>query len=208
MISIALLGAGRIGQIHGRTIAASRRARLAGIADPVPDGATALAVATGASVRTAEELIADKAIDAVLIATPTATHADFIDKAAAAGKAVLCEKPVDMNSGRIRETLARVEKAGIKLMIGFNRRFDPNFAALQKRLAEGAAGNVELVTILSRDPAPPPVSYIESSGGLFRDMMIHDFDMARFLLGEEPVEVFAVGSALVDPAIGKAGSLW
>lgn len=207
MISIALLGAGRIGQIHGRTIAASKRARLAGIADPFPDGAKALSAATGAPVRTAEELLADKAVDAVLIATPTDTHADFIDRAAAAGKAVLCEKPVDMSSARIRETLTRVGKAGIKLMIGFNRRFDPNFAALQRRLADGVAGNVELVSILSRDPAPPPVSYIERSGGLYRDMMIHDFDMARFLLGEEPVEVYAVGSSLVDPAIGKAGDV-
>jgi myo-inositol 2-dehydrogenase/D-chiro-inositol 1-dehydrogenase len=207
MISIALLGAGRIGQIHGRTIAASKRARLAGIADAFPDAAKALSAATGAPVRSAEELIADEAIDAVLIATPTDTHADFIDRAAAAGKAVLCEKPLDMSAARIRETLARVDKAGAKLMVGFNRRFDPNFAALQRRLADGVAGNVELVTILSRDPAPPPVSYIERSGGLYRDMMIHDFDMARFLLGEEPVEVFAVGSSLVDPAIGKAGDV-
>ena len=143
----------------------------------------------------------------MLIATPTDTHADFIDQAAAAGKAVLCEKPVDMSSARIRETLTRVEKAGTMLMIGFNRRFDPNFAALKKRLAEGVAGDVELVTILSRDPSPPPVSYIERSGGLYRDMMIHDFDMARFLLGEEPVEVHAVGSSLVDPAIGAAGDV-
>ena len=207
MISIALLGAGRIGQIHGRTIAASKRARLAGIGDPFPDGANALAAATGAPVRPIDDLIADKAIDAVLIATPTDTHADYIDRAAAAGKAILCEKPVDLNSARIKETLARVAKAGVTLMIGFNRRFDSNFSALQKRLAEGAAGNVELVSILSRDPGPPPVSYIERSGGLYRDMMIHDFDMARFLLGEEPVEVFALGSSLVDPAIGKAGDV-
>ena len=207
MISIALLGAGRIGQIHGRNIASSGRATLAAIADPFPDGAKALSAATGAPVRLPEDILADKAIDAVLIGTPTDTHADFIDKAAAAGKAVFCEKPVDLNSARIRETLTRVEKAGIALMIGFNRRFDPNFAALKKRLADGAAGNVELVTILSRDPAPPPVSYIERSGGLFRDMMIHDFDMARFLLGEDAVEVFAVGSSLVDPAIGKAGDV-
>ena len=207
MISIGLLGAGRIGQIHGRNIAASSRAKLAAIADPFPDGAKALSAATGAPVRSADEILADKAIDAVLIGTPTDTHADFIDKAAAAGKAVFCEKPVDLNAERIRQTLARVEKAGIVLMIGFNRRFDPNFSALQKRLADGAAGNVELVTILSRDPAPPPVSYIERSGGLFRDMMIHDFDMARFLLGEDAVEVFAVGSSLVDPAIGKAGDV-
>ncbi len=120
---------------------------------------------------------------------------------------MLCEKPVDLSAARIRETLARVDKAGIPLMIAFNRRFDPNFASLQKRLAEGAAGNVELVTILSRDPAPPPISYIERSGGLFRDMMIHDFDMARFLLGEEVAEVYAAGSALVDPAIGQAGDV-
>jgi myo-inositol 2-dehydrogenase/D-chiro-inositol 1-dehydrogenase len=207
MVAIALLGAGRIGQIHGRTIAASKRAKLAAIADPFPDGANSLSAATGAPVRDAEDILADKSIDAILIATPTDTHADFIDRAASVGKSVLCEKPVDMSSARIRETLARVEKAGIKLMIGFNRRFDPNFAALQKRLAEGQAGNVEVVTILSRDPAPPPVSYIERSGGLFRDMMIHDFDMARFLLGEEPVEVYAAGSSLVDPAIGQAGDV-
>ncbi len=207
MISIALLGAGRIGQIHGRNIAASPRARLAAIADPFPEGAKALSAATGAPIRTAEEILADTSIDAVLIGTPTDTHADFIDAAAKAGKAVFCEKPVDMSSARIRQTLERVEKAGIALMIGFNRRFDPNFSALQKRLADGAAGNVELVTILSRDPAPPPVSYIKHSGGLFRDMMIHDFDMARFLLGEDAIEVFAVGSALVDPAIGEAGDV-
>jgi len=207
MISIGLLGAGRIGQIHGRNIAASPRARLAAIADPMPEGAKALSTATGAPVRTPDEILADKDIDAVLIGTPTDTHADFIDRAAKAGKAVFCEKPVDLSSKRIRMTLERVEKAGIPLMIGFNRRFDPNFAALQKRLADGVAGDVELVTILSRDPGPPPVSYIERSGGLFRDMMIHDFDMARFLLGEDAVEVFAVGSALVDPAIGKAGDV-
>jgi myo-inositol 2-dehydrogenase/D-chiro-inositol 1-dehydrogenase len=158
-------------------------------------------------VRTADELIDDKSIDAILIGTPTDTHADYIDRAAAAGKAVLSEKPVDLSSARIVKTLERVKQAGVPLMIGFNRRFDPNFAALQKRIADGVAGNVELVSILSRDPAPPPVSYIERSGGLYRDMMIHDFDMARFLLGEDPVEVYAVGSSLVDPAIGKAGDV-
>lgn len=207
MISIGLLGAGRIGQIHGRNIAGSSRARLAAIADPFPEAAAKLSAATGAPVWAADEILLDRSIDAVLIATPTDTHADFIDRAAAEGKAIFCEKPVDMSSARIRETLARVEKAGAPLMIGFNRRFDPHFSALQKRLAHGAAGEVELVTILSRDPAPPPVSYIERSGGLFRDMMIHDFDMARFLLGEEIVEVQAMGSALVDPAIGQAGDV-
>lgn len=207
MISIALLGAGRIGQIHGRNIAASGRARLAAIADPLPDNAEKLAQATGAPGRAADEIFADPAVDAVLIATPTDTHADLIEQAAEAGKAVLCEKPVDMSADRIRQTLARVKKAGVPLMIGFNRRFDPNFAALRRRLEEGAAGEVELVTILSRDPAPPPVAYIQRSGGLFRDMMIHDLDMARFLLGEEVVEVQAMGSALVDPMIGEAGDV-
>ncbi|MBN9073068.1 MAG: inositol 2-dehydrogenase [Rhizobiales bacterium] len=207
MISIALLGAGRIGQIHGRNIAASSRAKLAGIADPLPEGANALSKATGAPVRPAEELIADRAIDAVLIGTPTDTHADYIDQAAAAGKAILCEKPVDLNSARIVETLERVKKAGVPLMIGFNRRFDPNFAALRKRLEDGVAGDVELVTIVSRDPGPPPISYIQRSGGLYRDMMIHDLDMARFLLAEDPVEVYALGSSLVDPEIGKAGDV-
>lgn len=207
MISIALLGAGRIGQIHGRNIAASKRARLAGIADPIADGANALSNATGAPVRSADELIDDKSIDAVLIGTPTDTHADYIDRAAAAGKAVLCEKPVDLNSARIVETLERVRQAGVPLMIGFNRRFDPNFAALQRRIADGVVGDVELVSILSRDPGPPPISYIERSGGLYRDMMIHDFDMARFLLGEDPIEVYALGSSLVDPEIGRAGDV-
>ena len=207
MISIGLLGAGRIGQIHGRNIASSARAKLAAIADPFPEGANALSAATGAPVRSPEDIISDKAIDAILIGTPTDTHADFIDQAAAAGKAVFCEKPVDLSSARIRETLARVDKAGVPLMIGFNRRFDTSLAALRNRIAAGVAGDVELVTILSRDPAPPPVSYIERSGGLFRDMMIHDFDMARFLLGEDAVEVYAVGSSLVDPAIGEAGDV-
>ncbi len=207
MISIALLGAGRIGQIHGRNIAASSRAKLAGIADPLPEGANALSKATGAPVRPAKELIADRAIDAVLIGTPTDTHADYIDQAAAAGKAILCEKPVDLNSARIVETLDRVKKAGVPLMIGFNRRFDPNFAALRKRLEDGVAGDIELVTIFSRDPGPPPISYIQRSGGLYRDMMIHDLDMARFLLAEDPVEVYALGSSLVDPEIGKAGDV-
>jgi myo-inositol 2-dehydrogenase/D-chiro-inositol 1-dehydrogenase len=114
---------------------------------------------------------------------------------------------VDLSSERIVACLKVVEAAGIPLMIGFNRRFDPNFAALKKRLGEGAVGNVEMVTIISRDPGPPPVSYIKVSGGLYRDMMIHDFDLARFLLGEEPVEVHAVGSVMVDPEIGKAGDV-
>jgi myo-inositol 2-dehydrogenase/D-chiro-inositol 1-dehydrogenase len=155
-----------------------------------------------------EEAVERSDVEAVLICTPTTTHADLIERAARAGKAVFCEKPVDLSSERIERCLEAVERAGIPLMIGFNRRFDPHFAALRRRLAEGEVGEVEIVTILSRDPSPPPATYVATSGGLFRDMMIHDFDMARFLLlGDEPVEVHAVGSSLVDPEIGRAGDV-
>ena len=207
MLNIGLLGAGRIGRIHGTNAASHPRARLVAVADAMPAAAEALAADTGARVASIDAIIADKGIDAVLICTPTDMHADLIEAGARAGKAVFCEKPVDLNSDRIRACLKVVEKAGTPLMIGFNRRFDPNFAAVRERIARGDVGNVELVTILSRDPSPPPAEYVARSGGLFRDMMIHDLDMARFLLGEEPVEVHAVGSAIVDPAIGKAGDV-
>ncbi len=207
MLSIGLLGAGRIGTLHGRNVASNARAKLAAIADAVPAPAEALAQELGAPVRSVQDIIDDRSIDAVVICSSTDTHADLIEAAARAGKAVFCEKPVDLSSERIRACLKVVESAGTPLMIGFNRRFDPHFGALQQRVAEGEIGAVELVTILSRDPGPPPISYIARSGGLFRDMMIHDLDMARFLLGEEPVEVHAVGSSLVDPAIGDAGDV-
>ena len=207
VITIGLLGAGRIGALHGRNIAASAKAHLAAIADAVPAPAEGLGQELGAPVRTVHEILADPAIQAVVICSSTDTHADLIEASAKAGKAVFCEKPVDLSSERIKDCLSVVEGAGIPLMIGFNRRFDPHFSALQERLSKGEIGDVELVTILSRDPSPPPIAYIERSGGLFRDMMIHDFDMARFLLGEDPVEVHAVGSALVDPAIGAAGDV-
>ena len=208
MIRIAVLGAGRIGRIHGRNAAAHPGARLVAVADPHTPSAAALADATGAQVAGLDEIVERSDVDAILICTPTTTHADLIERGARAGKAVFCEKPVDLSSARIEACLGIVEKAGTPLMIGFNRRFDPNFASLRQRLASGEVGDVELVTILSRDPGPPPVSYIATSGGLFRDMMIHDLDMARFLLlGDEPVEVHAVGSSLVDPAIGQAGDV-
>ncbi len=194
MLSIGLLGAGRIGTLHGRNIALHPKARLAAIADAVAAPAEALGRELNVPVRSVEEILADRAIQALVICSSTDTHADLIEAGARAGKAIFCEKPVDLASERIRTCLGVVERAGTPLMIGFNRRFDPHFGALQQRLAAGEIGAVELVTILSRDPAPPPVAYISRSGGLFRDMMIHDFDMARFLLGEEPVEVHAVGS--------------
>jgi myo-inositol 2-dehydrogenase/D-chiro-inositol 1-dehydrogenase len=208
MIRIAVLGAGRIGRIHGRNAATNPKSRLVAVADPHAPSAEELASATGASVASLESVVERPDVDAILVCTPTTTHADLIERGAKAGKAVFCEKPVDLSSARIETCLAAVVKAGTPLMIGFNRRFDPHFASLRRRLADGEAGEVELVTILSRDPGPPPVSYIATSGGLFRDMMIHDLDMARFLLlGDEPVEVHAVGSSLVDPAIGQAGDV-
>jgi myo-inositol 2-dehydrogenase/D-chiro-inositol 1-dehydrogenase len=208
MIRIAVLGAGRIGRIHGRNAASHPNARLVAVADPHAPSAEALAEATGAEVAGLDAIVERSDVDAILVCTPTTTHADLIERGARAGKAIFCEKPVDLSSARIESCLAAVEKAGAPLMIGFNRRFDPNFASLRRRLADGEVGDVELVTILSRDPGPPPVSYIATSGGLFRDMMIHDLDMARFLLlGDEPVEVHAVGSSLVDPAIGHAGDV-
>ncbi len=207
MVRFGLLGAGRIGKLHSGNIVASPDAELVAVADVVADAATSLAAATGAEVRDAGTIINADDIDAILIGTSTDTHADFIEQAMQAGKAVLCEKPVDLDAKRIETCLHAIEESDKPLMIGFNRRFDPNFAALKKRLDDGAVGSIEMVTIISRDPGPPPIAYVERSGGLYRDMMIHDFDLARFLLGEEPVEVHAIGSVLVDPAIGKAGDV-
>ena len=206
-MKVGLLGAGRIGRIHGLNVAQHKKVHLAAIADANAAAAGELAAETNAVATSIDAILADKSIDAVLICTPTDTHADLIEAAAKAGKAVFCEKPVDLNADRIRACLAIVARAGIPLMIGFNRRFDPNFAALQRRLREGENGETEIVSIISRDPGPPPVDYVKRSGGLFRDMMIHDLDMARHLLGEEPVVVHAVGSSLVDPAIGQAGDV-
>jgi myo-inositol 2-dehydrogenase/D-chiro-inositol 1-dehydrogenase len=207
IMKIGLLGAGRIGRIHGLNVAARGDAELVAVSDAVPEAAASLAAAAGAKPASVEAILADSAIDAVLICTPTDIHADLIEQAVGAGKAVFCEKPVDLDAARIRRCLAVVEKSGKPLMIGFNRRFDPNFASLEQRLRAGEAGAIEIVTVISRDPSAPPVDYVRRSGGLFRDMMIHDFDMVRFLLAEEPVEVFALGSALVDKAIGEAGDV-
>ena len=207
MINIGILGCGRIGQVHAGSIARLPSARVAAVSDAFPDAARALAAKTGAVVQTTDAVIANPDVDAVIICTPTDTHFDLIHTAARAGKAIFCEKPVDMSADRIKACIKVVDETGVAFLTGFNRRFDPNFAAVQSRIANGEIGQVEIVTILSRDPSPPPVSYIKSSGGIFRDMMIHDFDMARFLLGEDLVEVFATGSALVDAEIGKAGDV-
>jgi len=207
MVNIGILGCGRIGQVHARSLQMVDGVRVTAVADAFPETAESLAARTSAAVMSADEIIASPDVDAVIICTPTDTHFDLIQASAKAGKAIFCEKPVDMSADRIRDCITTVEAAGVLFMTGFNRRFDAGFAAIRERIAAGEIGDVELVTILSRDPSPPPVSYIKSSGGLFRDMMIHDFDMARFLLGEEIVRVYATGSALVDPAIGEAGDV-
>lgn len=204
MLSIAVVGAGRIGRIHARNIAGHGGGRLFGVADVHQPSAQALAEATGSQSISLDEAFA---ADAVLIGSPTPTHAEYIERAARAGKPIFCEKPIDLNASRVRACLDVVASAGVPLMVGFNRRFDPSFASIRRRLAADEVGSLELLTIISRDPAPPPPSYVASSGGLFRDMMIHDLDLARFMLDEEPVEVFAAASSLVDPAIGEAGDV-
>ena len=206
-LTIGLLGAGRIGRVHAASITTVAGVELAAVADVVADAASALAAEHRVPVRTIEEILSDSGIDAVLIATPTTLHAELITAAAEAGKAIFCEKPIDFSEERTRACLAVVAERGVPLMIGFNRRFDPNFRAVRAQIDSGAIGDVEMVQITSRDPGLPPISYLATSGGLFRDMTIHDFDMARFLLGEEPVSVFAVGSVLVDPEVATVGDI-
>ena len=204
-VNFALLGAGRIGKVHAKAIAGNAEAQLVAVADAFAEAAQAVADAYGCAVRSIEDIEADRSIDAVVICTPTDTHADLIERFARAGKAVFCEKPVDLSLARVKQCLGVVKETGTVLMVGFNRRFDPHFAAVRAAIDEGRIGPVEMVQITSRDPGPPPISYIKSSGGILRDMTIHDFDMARFLLGEEPETIFATASVLVEPAIGEAG---
>ncbi|WBU63636.1 inositol 2-dehydrogenase [Paracoccus aerodenitrificans] len=207
MMKVALLGAGRIGQVHANSIAANEGSRLVAVADAFPEAAEKLAAQVGVDVKSVDDILADKSIGAVLIATSTDTHSELIERATAAGKAVLCEKPVDLSLERALTTFRTAESNGQPVMIGFNRRFDPQFAALKAAFDAGEIGRGELLSITSFDPAPPPVSYIKVSGGLFRDMMIHDFDMACWIFGGPPARVTAIGSAIVDPAIGATGDV-
>ena len=202
-----IIGAGRIGKIHAGNVAKRKDTSVAFIADADPGAASSLAAATGGKVASIDEILGSSSVDAVAICAPTDMHADLIERAARAKKAIFCEKPIDLEVARIESCLEVVNSTGATLMVGFNRRFDANFGVLRMRIGEGAIGNLEIVSITSRDPGPPPLSYIARSGGLFRDMMIHDFDMARFILGEEPISVCAMGSALVDKAIGDAGDV-
>jgi myo-inositol 2-dehydrogenase/D-chiro-inositol 1-dehydrogenase len=205
MFNVAIFGAGRIGQIHARNAAASPELTLKYVVDPNRAAAEALANQTGAVVADTDTALGDSSVSGVIIASATNAHLDQVLSAASAGKAIFCEKPLDLDLARARKAGAKL--AGAAMLVGFNRRFDPHFAALKARIESNAIGKLESLSIISHDPAPPPVSYIRVSGGLFKDMAIHDFDMARWLLGEEPAEVFASASCLVDPAIEEAGDV-
>ena len=203
--AVALLGGGRIGKIHAANAAAHPGLALKYVVDPFADAAAALAARYGAAATTLESALADDSIAGVIVASPTDQHLAHCLQAAAAGKAIFCEKPVDLSLDRARSAAGALAKA--RLFLGFNRRFDPSFRALRQKLQAGAIGSLETLHIVSHDPAPPPVSYIKVSGGLFKDMTIHDFDVARWLLAEPVVEVYAMGACLVDPAIGAADDI-
>lgn len=207
MLNICLIGAGRIGKVHAMAVEKLSDARISHVVDPLVDGAKEIASLYGADIIDLDDAFKTSHIDAFIIASSTNTHAPLLTRCAEAGKPVFCEKPIDLDYDKAVNCVEAVEKSGITCMLGFNRRFDPNFFELKQRMCQGAIGNLETLIITSRDPSPPPAEYVQVSGGLFRDMMIHDFDMARWLLGEEPTRIFATGSVMVDPAIGAAGDI-
>jgi myo-inositol 2-dehydrogenase/D-chiro-inositol 1-dehydrogenase len=205
MIDVALIGAGRIGKIHGTNLARQPGVRLRYVCDTVAAAAEELAAQLGATVADQDRIFSDPAIAAVVIGSSTDTHADLILRAAASRKAIFCEKPVDLDLARARACAAAVAQAGVACLIGFQRRYDPTFAALKRRLDAGEIGEPEVLAVTSRDPGAPPVAYIRRSGGVFKDMLIHDFDICRWILGDEAVSVYATASCLTDPAIAEAG---
>ena len=209
-INIGLIGAGRIGRVHAENLVYRiPEAKLVAVSDVFVEAADKLAAELGvpAAYQDPRRILDDPSIDAVLICSSTDTHAQFIEDAAQAGKQIFCEKPIALDLAKIDHALATVEQAGVKLQIGFNRRFDPNFSRVQAVVAAGEVGEPHLLRITSRDPAPPPLAYVQVSGGIFLDMTIHDFDMARFLVGREVEAIYAAGGVLVDPAIGEAGDV-
>jgi myo-inositol 2-dehydrogenase/D-chiro-inositol 1-dehydrogenase len=207
MIEAALFGAGRIGKIHAGNLAGQKGARLKYVADLNAAAAEELASRHGAKVATVDAALADRTVRAVIIASSTDTHADLLLRAAAVGKAIFCEKPVDLDLARARAAADAVARAGVTCLIGFQRRYDPTFAALKARLAAGEIGDPEMLIVTSRDPGAPPVDYIKVSGGIFKDMLIHDFDIFRWILDDEAATVYATGSCLTDPAIEAAGDI-
>lgn len=208
-IRVGLLGAGRIGSLHARLIAQDVPGlALSGVFDVDEEAAESVARSLGVPASaSAEELMTSSATDAIAICTSTHTHVDLVVQAAAVGKPVLLEKPVSLDLGEVDRALDAARRAGLFLQVGFNRRFDPAHASVRDAIAAGEVGELHLVRISSRDPGPPPLAYIRVSGGIFLDMTVHDFDMARFLTASEVEEVFAVGDVRVDPAIGEAGDL-
>ena len=209
-LQIGIIGAGRIGKVHAESLAFRiPDAAPAAIADTNRDAAREVAERCRIPrvVTESKEILSDPTIDAVLICSPTETHANLIVEAARAGKHIFCEKPIDHSLSNIDRALQEVKKAGVKLQVGFNRRFDANFVRVREAIVRGEIGTAHLMHIVSRDPGPPPISYIRTSGGIFLDMTIHDFDMARFLVGDEVESIYAIGGVRVDPEIGKAGDL-
>ncbi len=209
-INVGVIGAGRIGRVHAENLVYRiPQANLVAVSDIYVEAAQRLAaeLQVPAAYQDHRRILEDERIDAVLICSSTDTHAQFIGEAAQAGKQIFCEKPIALDLDEIDRALAAVEDAGVKLMIGFNRRFDPNFARVREIVAAGEVGQPHILRITSRDPAPPPIEYVRVSGGIFVDMTIHDFDMARFLMGSEIEEVYVAGGVMVDPAIGEAGDV-
>jgi myo-inositol 2-dehydrogenase/D-chiro-inositol 1-dehydrogenase len=209
-LRIGIIGAGRIGRVHAETIAFGiPQAVIVSITDINREAACGLAGRCGIPTvaNSAQDLLADQSVDAVLICSSTDSHAELISEAARAGKHIFCEKPIAHDLAKTDAALDVVSRAGMKLQIGFNRRFDANFARVRKAVESGEIGTPRLMHIISRDPAPPPISYIKVSGGIFLDMTIHDFDIARFLIGTEVDQVYVSGGVMVDPEIGAAGDL-
>ena len=210
MVRFALFGAGRIGALHAANIAASHpRARLSCVYDTNASAAAATAARYDARVAASvEAALADPEIDAVLIASSTSTHVDLITAAALAGKAILCEKPIDLDIARVERCRSAIAGSGVAVQLGFNRRYDRSHRAVRDAVCEGQIGALELLIITSRDPGMPPLSYLAVSGGIFRDMTIHDFDLARFILGDDPVtELYASGSIMVEPQLRELGDV-
>ena len=209
-VSVGLIGAGRIGRLHAEHLAFRiPQANLLAVSDIIPEAAQKCAADFDIPTATQDHraIMGNPDIEAIVVCSSTNTHAQMIEEAAAAGKHIFCEKPIDFDLARIDRALAAVEKAGVKLQVGFNRRFDPNFRRVRELVAAGEIGEPHILRITSRDPAPPPIKYIKVSGGIFLDMTIHDFDMARYLIGSEVEEIYAAGGVMVDQAIGEAGDI-
>ena len=203
----ALFGAGRIGRIHAGNLVRQPGVVLRYVVDVDPAAAQTLAQQHGAQVASAEDVFADREVGVVVIGSSTDTHADLITRSAAAGKAIFCEKPVDLAVERARRCADAVKAAGVACLIGFQRRYDPTFAAVKARIERGEIGEPEMLVVTSRDPGAPPVDYLKRSGGIFRDMLIHDFDIFRWILDDEAATVHATGSVLTDPAVGAVGDI-